>query len=189
MSELSVNILSAIVGALTTAAVGTVAYFVKRHIEKSDKEQIENFIDGYERLRNINESSNPPTATSSEIEEIHRLISNIKENSDDNQTQTIHEGAWTQADLNRIGGAEFSEADAQLNLTYTKLMSFQDGSCAEAFVAAFEKWKEYRHEYAIFIAETYSGGSIQPLMYSTTAVEITRQFNQLLNIELAERIN
>ncbi len=191
MSEITINILAAITGALATAFIGAAAYFVKRHIEKADKAEIDNFLDGYERLRNIGESNNPPTATTAEIQDIHKLITDIQNNINGNSEDDInhYEGAWTQADLNRIGGAEFAEADAKLNLTYEKLMSYQDGACAEAFDGAVKKWKEFRHEYAVFIAETYAGGSIQPLMYSGTAVEITNQFNQLLKIELDERMN
>ena len=188
MTDLSQNILSAIVGAVVTALIGVIAYFSKRHIEKTDKGEIDSFIDGYARLKNISESSNPPTATNSEIQELHSLIAKLQRSSQSQleEYEEGYNGAWTQADLNRIGGAEFAEADARMNLTYTKLKSYQDGSASEAFEDAVKKWKEYRHKYAVFIAETYMGGSIQPLMYSTTAVEITNQFNQLLQIELDE---
>ena len=177
MSELSINLLSVVFGAVVTALIGCVAYFAKRHIEKSDKDEIDSFLDGYERLRKIGESSNPPTATSTEIQELHKLIAGTQGGAQESPTEsTRYDGAWTQADLNRISGAEFAEADARVNLNYTKLKSYQDGSCAEALESALDKWKDFRHEYAIFIAETYAGGSIQPLMYSSTAVEITNQF-------------
>lgn len=191
MSDLEVSIISAIAGAVFASIIGAIAYFAKRHIEKADKGDIDNFIDGYERLKNISESKNPPSATSDEIQKLHTIVESLQQNirTTDSKEDNTYGGAWTQADLNRIGGAEFVKADAHLNATYEKLMSYQDGSCAEAFVIAFEKWKEFRQDYSIFIAETYLGGSIAPLMYSTTAVTLTNQFNELLKSELEERMN
>lgn len=191
MSELSINILSAAFGALATALIGAVAYFMKRHIERNDKVEIDHFLDGYERLRNIGASNNPPTATDTEIQEIHKLIAELHNNIQGKHYDDVnhYEGALTQADMNRIGGAEFAEADARLNLTYTQLMSYQDGACAEALDDAVKKWREFRHEYAVFVAEMYAGGTIQSLMYSSTAVEITNQFNQLLSTQLEDKKN
>jgi len=186
MTELSINIISAMSGVVATALIGGIAYFIKRHIEHKDKAEIEHFLDGYERLNNISGSNNPPRATEQELRDISNIVNEIRNNINftNIEEDTHYDGALTQADMNRIGGAKFAEADAIMNATYTQLMAHQDGSCAEALDDALSKWKEFRHEYAVFIAEAYSGGSIQNLMYTNTAVEITNQFNDLLSSQI-----
>jgi len=186
MIDLSPNIAAALIGAIATAILGAIAYFIKRGIEKKDKVEIDHFLDRYERLRCIGESNNPPHATEQEFKDANKFVTELHKKLNLQETEEIHqyEGQLTQADMNRIGGAKLAEADAKVNVTISELMTYQDGARAEALDDAIKKWREFRHEYAVFVAEGYRGGSIQSLIYSNSAEDITNQFNDLLKLQI-----
>ena len=77
-------------------------------------------------------------------------------------------------------------ADTRLDGLVARLRGQLDGHGLQAFEAVHQGWLAYRERYARFIAETYSGGSIQPLIHAVTLESITTAWITELETQLGD---
>lgn len=87
------EILSSVIGVLTTLAVGVISYFVKKTIDRQDKfvtkEEIKHYESIAEECRKDIKHLNDRYATKAEVEEIKRNIYKIGTNIDEIRETTV----------------------------------------------------------------------------------------------------
>jgi len=93
-------------------------------------------------------------------------------------------------DMNQQALAEFQRIDHRRARLVEHLRGQLDGESLAAFEDAHRAWLAFRDRHARFIAQSYSGGSIRPLIHavtleSTTAAWITELETQLGDDESA----
>jgi len=80
----------------------------------------------------------------------------------------------SQPEMNQASQAGFEKADAKLNATYKKLLSKLDSEGKKKLIAAERAWVAYRDAQAAFEADAQArGGSMAPLIYNQTCLELT----------------
>ena len=84
-----------------------------------------------------------------------------------------HANAQSQPEMNRQAAKDFEKADAELNAVYKKVLSGLDAEGKKKFQASQRAWIAYRDAEAAFQADGERGGSMAPLVYSTTESELT----------------
>ncbi|HEY0505263.1 MAG TPA: lysozyme inhibitor LprI family protein [Lysobacter sp.] len=92
----------------------------------------------------------------------------------------------TQDDINQQAIAEFQGVDARLDGLVTHLRQQLDGDNLATFDAAHLAWLGFRERYARFIAQSYSAGSIQPLIHAVTLESITAAWIAELETQLGD---
>ena len=98
--------------------------------------------------------------------------------------------AWaqSQSEMNETSWADFQKADARLNVTYKKLLSKLDADGKKKLIAAERAWVAYRDAHADFEADLGArGGSMAPLIYNETCVELTEARIKELNKSISEQ--
>ncbi|MGY0799948.1 lysozyme inhibitor LprI family protein [Lysobacter sp. A286] len=80
----------------------------------------------------------------------------------------------------------FQQVDGHLDRLVVRLRAELEGDGLAAFEAVHLGWLGYRERYARFIAETYSGGSIQPLIHAVTLESITVAWITELETQLGD---
>jgi uncharacterized protein YecT (DUF1311 family) len=79
----------------------------------------------------------------------------------------------SQPEMNEKFQADFEKADARLNAVYKKTLATLDAEGKKKLVAAERAWVAYRDAEAAFEADSERGGSMAPLIYSQTCLELT----------------
>jgi uncharacterized protein YecT (DUF1311 family) len=87
----------------------------------------------------------------------------------------------SQPEMNETAQADFEKADAKLNAVYKKTLATLDDEGKKKLIAAERAWVAYRDAEAAFVADSERGGSIAPLIYSTTCRELTESRIQELH--------
>ena len=82
--------------------------------------------------------------------------------------------------------AAFRRVEARLDELVARLRGELDGHGLAAFEAVHLGWLGYRERYARFIAETYAGGAIQPLIHAVTLESITAAWITELETQLGD---
>lgn len=80
--------------------------------------------------------------------------------------------------------ADFQLVDARLDDAVAHLRRQLDGDDLAAFEQVHVAWLAFRERYARFIAQSYSGGSIQPLIHAVTLESITAAWIAELETQL-----
>src|SRR6266540_345603 len=97
-----------------------------------------------------------------------------------------HIYAQTQADMNSQTRAECVQADSELNKTYEALLTkLPDAESKQKLKESQRAWLAFRDAEAAFQADGERGGSIAPLIYSTTASELTQARIEALRKQLS----
>lgn len=78
-----------------------------------------------------------------------------------------------QAEMDRRALASFHRVDARLQTMVAHLRDQLDGDALDTFEQAHARWLDFRGRYADFIAQSYSGGAIRPLIHAVTLESIT----------------
>ena len=190
MTEFASDLLVALAGALAAALIGGVGYLVKRRLERPTRDPVDDFIDRFERLRTASESSDPPLASSQELQTAASLVESKYQNPSRPDEELLEEvGVYlSAADIKRIGGAQLADADAAMRSVAGELMGMYDGGLAEAFSDALLTWDQYRHNYVAYVAEPFGDatGHISELVYAASAEQLTKQFHEQLLEQLRD---
>ena len=86
---------------------------------------------------------------------------------------SINVKAQTQAEMNQTANAEFNKVAKELNKIYKNVIGTLDEKQKILLIKAQQDWIKFRDSHCKFDAEQYSGGSIQPLIYSSCLAEKT----------------
>jgi len=79
----------------------------------------------------------------------------------------------SQPEMNATAEAAFEKADAKLNKIYKQTLAGLDEEGKKKLVAAERAWLAYRDAEATYEADAERGGSIVPLIYSQTCLQMT----------------
>ena len=89
--------------------------------------------------------------------------------------------------MNQTSLDEFQKADARLNATYKKLLAKLDAEGKKKLIAAERTWVAYRDAQADFDADAAArGGSMAPLEYNETCIELTEERIKQLSKAISE---
>lgn len=91
-----------------------------------------------------------------------------------------------QDDVSAQAVAEFQQVDARLDAVVAHLRRQLDGDNLAAFEQVHLAWLSFRERYARFIAQSYSGGAIQPLIHAVTLESITAAWIAELETQLGD---
>jgi uncharacterized protein YecT (DUF1311 family) len=82
--------------------------------------------------------------------------------------------------------ADFQRVDARLDAAVAHLRRQIDGDNLAAFEHVHLAWLAFRERYARFIAQSYSGGAIQPLIHAVTLESVTAAWIAELETQLGD---
>ena len=88
--------------------------------------------------------------------------------------------------MNRRAIDSFQRIDDRLDALVTRLRGELDQEGLAAFDAVHMAWLGYRERYARFIAESYAGGAIQPLIHAVTLESITAAWVTEIETQLGD---
>ncbi|MFC3550477.1 lysozyme inhibitor LprI family protein [Lysobacter cavernae] len=94
--------------------------------------------------------------------------------------------AVSQADMNQQAIDEFRSADARLGTVVAHLRRQLDGETQATFDEAHRSWLDFRERYARFVSQSYSGGSIRPLIHAVTLESATELWINELETQLGD---
>ena len=97
--------------------------------------------------------------------------------------------AQTQAEMNSQAFAEFKKADAELNKVYAQVIAKLDAEGKEKLKVAQRAWVAFRDAQAEVDADGSRGGSIVPLLRSTSMTESTQARTKQLRAFLKDLSN
>lgn len=89
-------------------------------------------------------------------------------------------------DMNRQAIAAFVAMDTRLRALVAHLRRQLDGDSLDAFDDAHAAWREFRERHARFVAHSYSGGSIRPLIHAVTLESVTAAWITELETQLGD---
>lgn len=107
------------------------------------------------------------------------MVSRAESISRDNDDALITHDAMTRAAFDAL-----ARTNARLAQQIAVMRAQLDGATLVAFDAAHESWLGYRERYARFIAESYAGGAIQPLIRAVTLDSLTCTWINELDTQL-----
>lgn len=96
------------------------------------------------------------------------------------------DAAVSQADMNQQAEGELQRTEARLATVVAHLRRQLDGETLAIFDDAHRSWLEFRERYARFISQSYSGGSIRPLIHAVTLESVTELWINELETQLAD---
>lgn len=85
-----------------------------------------------------------------------------------------HAWAQTQAEMNQIAIASYTEVDQELNTVYNQLLKTLSTKEKELLITAQKNWIAFRDSHCAFEVEKYDGGSMQPLLLTSCKEECTQ---------------
>ncbi|QDH68934.1 lysozyme inhibitor LprI family protein [Marilutibacter alkalisoli] len=177
-----------IVGALLTWAF----YFIQRRVERRGT------VDAIERHRKLLALQQDLKNAETSLDELrrfeHRLIgrAEIAARIADNYFTKAEELARhtreddTASDIDREAIAAFRRANAELEQLVAHLRQQLDGESLHDFEKAHARWLDYRERYARFIATSYSGGALRPLIHAVTLESVTLAWISELEMQLGD---
>ncbi|HEY1139435.1 MAG TPA: lysozyme inhibitor LprI family protein [Lysobacter sp.] len=89
-------------------------------------------------------------------------------------------------DMTAQAVTDFQRVDARLDDAVVHLRKQLDGENLAAFEQVHLAWLSFRERYARFIAQSYSGGAIQPLIHAVTLESITAAWIAELETQLGD---
>lgn len=96
------------------------------------------------------------------------------------------DGPFDRDDMNRQAIAAFVAMDARLRALVAHLRRQLDGDSLDAFDDAHAAWREFRERHARFVAHSYSGGAIRPLIHAVTLESVTAAWITELETQLGD---
>lgn len=92
----------------------------------------------------------------------------------------------SQNDMNRQAVEEFRLEDTRLAALVARVRAQLDSKDLPTFEEAHRAWLAFRDRYAKFIAQSYSSGSIRPLIHAVTLESITTNWINELETQLGD---
>jgi uncharacterized protein YecT (DUF1311 family) len=177
---------------LIGAAITWGLYFIQRRLERRKTTEI---IDRNQKLLNLKQGLDQASTSLEELRQFEsrligkaeaavkiagRYVSQAGEVARHGDAITPHDDISTQA------VADFQRVDARLDGVVAHLGQQLDGENLAAFEQVHLAWLSFRERYARFIAQSYSGGSIQPLIHAVTLESITAAWIAELETQLGD---
>jgi uncharacterized protein YecT (DUF1311 family) len=181
-----------IVYLLIGAAITWGLYFIQRTLERRKTTEA---IDRNQKLLNLKQGLEQTSTSLDELRQFEsrligkaeaavkiagRYVSQAGEVARHGDAMTAHDEISVQAI------AAFQLVDAQLDRVVAHLHKQLDGADLNAFEQVHLAWLSFRERYARFIAQTYSGGAIQPLIHAVTLESITSAWIAELETQLGD---
>ena len=181
-----------IVYLLIGAAITWGLYFIQRRLERRKTTEA---IERNQKLLNLKQGLEQASTSLEELRQFEgRLIGKAEAAvkiagryvSQAGEVARHSGAAAAQDDISQQAIAEFQEIDARLDLVVAHLRKQLDGDNLAAFEHVHLAWLSFRERYARFIAQSYSGGSIQPLIHAVTLESITAAWIAELETQLGD---
>ena len=178
---------------LIGAALTWAFYFVQRSVERR------NTVDAIERNQKLLSLKQGLESANTSLDELRRFESRLIGKAETavriadryvGQAEQVarqrEDPAWDEPAMNDQAIAAFQRVDARLDSLAAHLRRQLDGDSLRAFEAAHLAWLGFRERYARFIAQSYSGGAIQPLIHAVTLESITAAWITELETQLGD---
>ena len=81
--------------------------------------------------------------------------------------------AQSQMALDETANREFERADARLNIVYRQVLGMLDATGRKKLQKAERAWVAYRDAQADLEADVNRGGTMEPMVYSSTETDLT----------------
>lgn len=177
---------------LIGAAITWGLYFIQRRLERRKTTEL---IERNQKLLNLKQGLEQASTSLEELRQFEsrligkaeaavkiagRYVSQAGEVARRSDAQLVHDDITIQA------VADFQRVDARLDDAVVHLRRQLDGKDLAAFEQVHLAWLAFRERYARFIAQSYSGGSIQPLIHAVTLESITSAWIAELETQLGD---
>jgi uncharacterized protein YecT (DUF1311 family) len=181
-----------IVYLLIGAAITWGLYFIQRRLERRRTTEV---IDRNQKLLNLKQGLEQASTSLEELRQFEgRLIGKAEAAvkiagryvSQAGEVARHGEPITANDDISRQAIADFQRVDARLDGVVAHLRRQLDGGNLAAFEQVHLAWLSYRERYARFIAQSYSGGAIQPLIHAVTLESITAAWSAELETQLGD---
>jgi uncharacterized protein YecT (DUF1311 family) len=90
----------------------------------------------------------------------------------------------TTYDMRECASLDFEKADKKLNTAYNKLRKMQDKIGKQKLKDAQKAWIKYRDAKAVFDADAFRGGTAEPLLYTSSLTQTTKNRAKELKSDL-----
>lgn len=183
------KLLYLIVGAALTWAF----YFVQRRVERRGE------VDAIERHQKLLALMRGLETAETSLDELrrfeHRLLgraetaARIADNYFSKAEEVARHAREDEAPVNAIdheATLAFRRTDAELDCVVAHLRRQLDGEALHTFEQAHARWLDYRERYARFIAASYSGGALRPLIHAVTLESVTLAWISELELQLGD---
>lgn len=177
---------------LVGAAVTWGLYFIQRRLERRKTTEV---IDRNQKLLNLKQGLDQASTSLEELRQFEsRLIGKAEAAvkiagryvSQAGEVARHGDAITAQDDISMQAIASFHRADSRLADMVAHLRRQLDGENLAAFEEVHLAWLSFRERYARFIAQSYSGGSIQPLIHAVTLESITTSWIAELETQLGD---
>ncbi|KGM53869.1 hypothetical protein N799_11130 [Lysobacter arseniciresistens ZS79] len=178
---------------LAGAALTWAFYFVQRRVERRGavdaiersqkllvlKQGLEDANTSLDELRRFERRLIGKAETAVRIAD--RYVSQAEQVARESGEPVLDEAAMNQRAID-----SFQRVDARLDALVARLRGELDDGGLAAFDAVHLAWLGYRERYARFIAESYAGGAIQPLIHAVTLESITAAWITEIETQLGD---
>lgn len=114
-----------------------------------------------------------------------RIADTYVTQAEDLARQGMHAGV-DRDDLHQQAAASFAIVDARLRALVVHLRRQLDDDARVAFDAAYAAWLEFRERHARFVAHSYAGGAVRPLIHAVTLESVTAAWITELETQLGD---
>lgn len=114
-----------------------------------------------------------------------RIADTYVSQAEDLARQDVHTGV-DRDDINQQAIASFGLMDARLRALIVHLRRQLDDDARTAFDAAYAAWLEFRERHARFVAHSYAGGAVRPLIHAVTLESVTAAWISELETQLGD---
>lgn len=174
------------------AALTWVFYFVQRRVERRGAFET---IERNQKLLNLKQGLDQSNTNLDDLRRFEqRLIGSaetaarIADSYFSQAEEVARQGddALSQRDMNEQALDGFRRADARLKTVVAHLRGQLDTETLAVFEDAHRCWLQFRDRYASFISQSYSGGSIRPLIHAVTLQSVTELWTSELETQLGD---
>ncbi|MFE1745101.1 lysozyme inhibitor LprI family protein [Coleofasciculus sp. H7-2] len=81
----------------------------------------------------------------------------------------------TQGEMNACAGIAYQNADRRLNQVYRQLLPKLPGSRRQKLISAQQAWIKFRDANCTFERSEFTGGTMEPMVYSSCLANVTKQ--------------
>jgi hypothetical protein len=178
---------------LAGAALTWAFYFIQRRVERRGE------VDAIERNQKLLALKQGLEDANTSLDELRRFESRLIDKAETavkiadryvSQAEQVaresEEPVLDESAMNLRAIDSFQEVDDRLDALVARLRGELDDGGLAAFDAVHLAWLGYRERYARFIAESYSGGAIQPLIHAVTLESITAAWITEIETQLGD---
>lgn len=181
-----------IVYLLIGAAITWGLYFIQRRLERRKTTEA---IERNQKLLNLKQGLEQASTSLDELRQFeNRLIGKAEAAvkiagryvSQAGEVARRSDARSVPDDMTMHAVSDFQRVDARLDDAVAHLRRQLDGNDLAAFEQVHLAWLTFRERYARFIAQSYSGGAIQPLIHAVTLESVTAAWIAELETQLGD---